>query len=55
MMILLSTAQLSKRLKVTQERITNNRYSAHFAEWSKELDPENIAWQFTGKVFREYV
>ena len=42
----LSQLQLGQRLKVNQSSVSRNRKKgrSHFREWSKELDPDGVAW-----------
>jgi hypothetical protein len=43
-----STSALAKRLGVSFQAITWHRSQPHFAKWSRERDPEEIAWNYDG-------
>lgn len=42
----LSQAELAKRLKVHPATLSKNRSKANFAKWSRDKDPEQLAWEY---------
>jgi hypothetical protein len=48
-----SCRQLSQRLGVSKSTVRKRKRQAGFSEWSKNLDPEGIAWVYqTGGLYR---
>jgi hypothetical protein len=47
----LSGRQLALRLGVSSSTISRYKERLNFSEWSQTLDPEGIAWIYTGKAF----
>lgn len=46
----LSQAALARRLSISSSAIAKHRIRDTFAEWSREKDPEGIAWQYDQKI-----
>jgi hypothetical protein len=44
----LSCRQLSQRLGVSKSTVRQRKRQADFSEWSKNLDPEGMAWMYQG-------
>ncbi|MBW4514884.1 MAG: hypothetical protein KME11_06625 [Timaviella obliquedivisa GSE-PSE-MK23-08B] len=44
----LSCRQLSQRLGVSKSTVRQRKRQAGFSEWSKSLDPEDVAWRYQG-------
>ena len=47
----ISGRQLARRLGVSSSTISRYKARSNFSEWSQALDPEGIAWSYTGKAF----
>ncbi|MEX0270901.1 hypothetical protein AB3R30_17300 [Leptolyngbyaceae cyanobacterium UHCC 1019] len=47
----LSGRQLAYRLGVSSSTISRYKERTNFGEWSQALDPDGIAWSYTGKGF----
>ncbi len=47
----LSGRQLARRLGVSSSTISRYKERTNFGEWSQTLDPDDIAWSYTGKAF----
>ncbi|MCY7390882.1 MAG: hypothetical protein LH647_05085 [Leptolyngbyaceae cyanobacterium CAN_BIN12] len=49
----LSGRQLAHRLGVSSSTISRYKERTNFGEWSQTLDPQGIAWSYTGKGFMQ--
>jgi hypothetical protein len=47
--IILNQTQLAKRFKLSPSTIGYHKNKAYFPDWSKERDPEGIAWNYSSK------
>ncbi len=47
----ISGRQLARHLGVSSSTISRYKERSNFSEWSQTLDPEGIAWVYTGKAF----
>jgi hypothetical protein len=50
--VLLTQAELAKRLKVDPGTLTKNRSKSNFPGWSGDKDPENISWRYLSELKR---
>jgi hypothetical protein len=46
-----SANKLARRLGVSRQVLNRHKHRNNFDKWSQDLDPEDIAWQYDGKVF----
>ncbi len=51
----ISGRQLARHLGVSSSTISRYKERSNFSEWSQTLDPEGIAWVYTGKAFVQSV
>jgi hypothetical protein len=42
--VVVSPADLAKRLGVTRQTITSRKGRQNFSSWASELDPDGMAW-----------
>lgn len=52
----LSQAKLAQRLGLTSGNLARERLKPEFSEWSRELDPEGLAWSYdaNAKLFKSF-
>ncbi|MBC6421629.1 MAG: hypothetical protein GDA43_11260 [Hormoscilla sp. SP5CHS1] len=50
----LNQSQLAKRLQVHSSTVSKRKLNANFDEWSCNLDPKGVAWQYSSETKRFY-
>jgi len=50
----LNQSQLAKRLQVHSSTVSKKKLNANFDEWSRLLDPEDVAWKYSPETKRFY-
>ena len=50
----LTGTQLANRLKVHSSNLSRKRSHSSFSDWSQQLDPDDIGWQYNSLVRRFY-
>lgn len=50
----LNQAKLAKRLQVHSSTVSKRKLNANFDEWSRNLDPEGVAWTYSPETKRFY-
>ena len=50
----LNQAKLAKRLQVHSSTVSKRKINANFDEWSRNLDPEGVAWTYSPETKRFY-
>lgn len=50
----LNQAKLAKRLQVHSSTVSKRKINANFDQWSRNLDPEGVAWQYSPETKRFY-
>lgn len=48
----LTQAELAKRLKVDSGTLSKNRSKTSFTDWSRDKDPEGLAWSYLPELKR---
>jgi hypothetical protein len=48
----LSQAELAKRFGIHESSVSRNKEKANFPEWSRDKDPESLAWEYCGEMKR---
>ncbi|MGK7903642.1 MAG: hypothetical protein AB4352_19995 [Hormoscilla sp.] len=50
----LNQSKLAKRLQVHSSTVSKRKLNANFDEWSRNLDPEGVAWTYSPETKRFY-
>ncbi len=47
----LSSRQLAQRLGTTPKILRLRKHQPNFSEWTQQLDPDGLAWEYAGGVY----